>query len=516
MRTWSAGLNRKPSAEVVLHRSLRITFISMSSKQQSSDRRFVQPVDPIVVLEERAEAIALLAAHGMIPRNEDVVDAAERFAEDVRPEATETAQSGFMSTELPQMWPRENGVSNEIENVCGIEEEDDHALLIKRWEMQDPRDRWKHTGEPPPTARLQQYGANSTVATVDRVEPLPLVSPSAWKGVPVESMQWLATNRIPAKETTILGGDGGAGKTTIALQLAIAVARGSGDWLGTATAAGPVIFFSAEEPESEMRRRLGQLGKKLGFDPDTIERLHFHFAEPDNCLLGIASGGLVVPTPTFHALAAAAAEIKPALLIVDSVAAVFGGNQNDRGQVRTFVSMFRRLSRVTGSATLLLDHPSLSGMTNGSGRAGSVDWHNATRARLHLRSTKEFDDRTGRELETMKSNYGPAGKKVALRWEDGCFVVTDSVPTPERAAAFAVVDEAYLDCLDACTARRQNVFPKPGRGYAPKVFAKIQEASGLTAKALAFAQERLLQAGRIHIVRCGAPSRRLERIERRT
>jgi RecA-family ATPase len=217
----------------------------------------------------------------------------------------------------------------------------------------------------------------------------------------------------------------------------------------------------------------------------------------------------------FHALAAAVAQIKPALLIVDSVAAVFGGNQNDRGQVRTFVSMFRRLARDAGSAILLLDHPSLSGMTNGSGRAGSVDWHNATRARLHLRSTKNFDDGTGRELETMKSNYGPAGEKIALRWEDDCFMPGDSVPTPERAAAFAAVDEAYLNCLDACTAQRQNVYPKPGRGYAPKVFAKMQEAMGLTAKALAFAQERLFQAGRIHTVPFGAPSRNLERIERR-
>ncbi len=28
----------------------------------------------------------------------------------------------------------------------------DAAVLVRRWELADPRDRWKHTGEPPPKA----------------------------------------------------------------------------------------------------------------------------------------------------------------------------------------------------------------------------------------------------------------------------------------------------------------------------------------------------------------------------
>jgi RecA-family ATPase len=219
-----------------------------------------------------------------------------------------------------------------------------------------------------------------------------------------------------------------------------------------------------------------------------------------------------MPTPMFHALASVTAQIKPALLIVDSVAAVFGGNQNDRGQVRTFVSMFRRLARDAACAILLLDHPSLSGMTSGTGRAGSVDWNNAVRARLHLRSTKSYDDGTGRELETMKSNYGPAGEKIALRWADGCFVPESTATDPQRAAK---ADQAYLDCLDACAAQRASVYPLPGRGHAPKVFAEMKEARGHSWKALADAQQRLLDAGRIHVVPFGPPSRGSRRIERK-
>jgi RecA-family ATPase len=489
----------------------------MRSKQQSTDFKLVHAIDPAIVLQERAEATALLDANGMLPSSEDLVDAPERLAEDNRDlEAIGNEQSAFAPTEPPQMLWGPHATSAKIENVLPTEEEDDYcAILVKRLEMQDPRDRWKHTGEPPPALLLGEYGIHTTAAPPDRVEPLPLVSPSLWKGVPIEPMHWLATDRIPGREVKILGGDGGAGKTTIALQLAIAIAQGLGDWLGTATATGPVIFFSAEEPESEVRRRLGRLAKRLDFDPDTVERLHFHFAEPDSCLLGSIFMRQIAPTPTFRALAAAIAQIKPALLIVDSVAAVFGGDQNDRRHVRTFISMFKRLARDAGCAILLLDHPSLSGIANGSGRAGSVDWQNATRARLHLHNAKHSEDGTGRVLETMKSNYGPTGRKIALRWEDGCFVPEGSVPTPERTAAFAAVDEAYLNCLDVCTAQRQNVYPKPGRSYAPRVFATMQEAMGRTDKALASAQERLFKAGRIHTVSVGAPSRNLQRIERR-
>jgi RecA-family ATPase len=363
-------------------------------------------------------------------------------------------------------------------------------------------------------------GATATSAAQSQerkelIEPLRTVTPAAWRDIPLEEMQWLATNRIPAGEPAILSGDGGGGKTTIALQLAVAVERGLGEWLGTTTSSGPVIFVSAEEPEAEMRRRLDRVARKLRIDPAEIAGLHFHFAEPEASLLAVASSdGTMSPTPLFQALAAAAEIIRPAILMIDSVAAVFGGNQNDRVQVRSFVSLLRGIARRAGCAVLLLDHPSLAGITAGTGRGGSMDWQNSVRARLHLRSIK--DDDAERELEVMKINYAAPGEKMPLRWEDGCFVPTSAVPTPATAEAQRSAEKAYLECLDVCTAQGRNVFPVPGRGYAPTVFAGMAEAKSLSRKALEAAQQRLFKANAIENVPHGPPSRGSQRIARKS
>jgi RecA-family ATPase len=364
-----------------------------------------------------------------------------------------------------------------------------------------------------PAATQAQNTGRKTEEPKVRPASISLVCPPAWRDVPLEPMRWLATNRIPAREPTILGGDGGGGKTTIALQLAVSVERGLGDWIGTTCETGPVIFFSGEEPENEMRRRLARVARKRGIEPADIENLHFHFADPECCLLGVSQqNGTMAPTPLFEQLCTAAVDIRPVLVIVDSIAATFGGNQNDRVQARMFVSMFRRLARDADCAVLLLDHPSLSGMTNGTGRAGSMDWNNAVRARLHLRSVEDTEGGIGRELEVMKSNYGPAGEKVALLWEDGSFVIRGAQSTPQQAASFAKIDDLFLKLLEERNAQGRWVTPSKAAGYAPKELAGMPGAGDCTPTALANAMERLLTSKRIIVETFGPPSKQRQRL----
>jgi RecA-family ATPase len=416
------------------------------------------------------------------------------------------------------------------------------TLARLRMELNDPRDREmarrelasmdvadelipeapRSEAEPPPVDSMDAYGSDPVepVAIVTNQPPAParplLVCPPAWRDVPLEPMRWLATNRIPAADVTILSGDGGGGKTTVALQLAVSVERALGDWLGTTCEAGPVIFFSGEEPEPEMRRRLHRVARKRGLEPVDMDGLHFHFADPDTCMLGIAQrDGTMAPGPLFAWLAAVARDIRPALIVVDSIAATFGGNQNDRVHARTFVGLFRTLARDIGCAILLLDHPSLAGITSGTGRGGSMDWQNATRARLHLETVEGEDGSTGRVLEVKKTNYGPCGEKVRLQWGDGCFVLQGTASAPHQAAANTTADQRYLECLDAVTTQGRHVCPGKGRGYAPKAFADMPQASGMTARAFQAAQERLFAAGTIEVTAYGPPSKGAKCIARR-
>lgn len=45
--------------------------------------------------------------------------------------------------------------------------------LVRQWEIVDPRDRWHHTGEKPPSARVRNSEIGAVVAPV-QVQPLPL------------------------------------------------------------------------------------------------------------------------------------------------------------------------------------------------------------------------------------------------------------------------------------------------------------------------------------------------------
>ena len=55
-------------------------------------------------------------------------------------------------------------------------------------------------------------------------KPLPVIDPRTWQGVPVKERQWFVEGLIPAGTVTSLSGDGGTGKSQLALQLIAASA----------------------------------------------------------------------------------------------------------------------------------------------------------------------------------------------------------------------------------------------------------------------------------------------------
>jgi RecA-family ATPase len=301
------------------------------------------------------------------------------------------------------------------------------------------------------------------------------------------------------------------------MQLAAAHVLGK-DWLGTLPEPGPAVYVNAEDEEGELHRRLAPIAGHFGASLTELKNdLYIVALAGKDSVLGYPDRtGRIIATSLFHKLAEAARTIRPKLIVLDTSADIFAGNENDRSQVRQFISLLRNMAIEAGAAIILCAHPSLTGMNSGSGLSGSTAWHNSVRARAYLRAATTQEgaepDKDLRLLEFMKSNYGPVAESVRLRWRNGVFVLEPKAGSLKTVAADAKADEAFMQVLNRFCRQGRNASPNPGRTYAPSLFASEPEANGLAAKNLAAAMVRLFSADKIHVVKEGPPSHQRSRL----
>jgi RecA-family ATPase len=211
----------------------------------------------------------------------------------------------------------------------------------------------------------------------------------------------------------------------------------------------------------------------------------------------------------------ALARLRPKLLILESSADLYGGDEINRTQVRLFVSYLRQLARDFDCAVILLSHPSVRGIYDDSGTSGNTARHNSVRARMYFKTLSETEGGSHlRALEIKKNNYGPQGETIKLVWKNGVFVPEPKAGSFEREAANKKAEELFLTLLRRFAANGRNVTNKPGTSYAPTVFA--DEPEGKEAKvskaALAEAMKQLFASTKIHLDEYGPPSKRRTRL----
>ncbi|MGV7215901.1 AAA family ATPase [Bradyrhizobium sp. UFLA05-112] len=373
------------------------------------------------------------------------------------------------------------------------------------WERQfgPPHDAYPESADGEPILDLVQPSAKPAVYAA--------ITSAAWEGTEPEQPRWLASARVPSGDLTIVSGNGGSGKTEILVQLLVYVAAGLGDWLGCTIDAGTALLLSCEEPEHNIRDRVERICKHRCIDPYTLPDLHMLFPDLESTWLVHANkDGRLSRAPLLDWLEAWIVENKPRLVVIDNVAAVFDGEAIARRQVRAFLAMLRKIAREHDTAIVLLDHPSVRGMADGSGTANSVDWRNSVRSMLHL-SDPDKDDPDARTLAVTKSNRGRTGERITIRWSGLTFVTeTIGASSPHRAAAERNVEDTFLRLLDRFLAEGREVRHTTGSGYAPAAFEGHPEASGIKSKAFAAAMERLFAAGKIVVVD-GKRSKHIER-----
>jgi RecA-family ATPase len=349
--------------------------------------------------------------------------------------------------------------------------------------------------------------------------PLRIVDPCSFTGQPIPERRWVVPYWVPIGVATGLYGPGGYGKTLLAQQLMTAAALGK-PWLGQPVSQVRSVGIFCEDDEDELRRRQSAINHQL-YNCDLGDLGNIRWVPrlgEDNILMTFARDGRGALTPLFEQVREAALDFDARLVVIDTVADTFGGNQNDAGQVRQYVQFgLARLARAIGGAVLACAHPSRSGINSGTGESGSVQWDAAFRSRLYLSAPKkdgddEPADPDARVLTRVKANYAARDEALELRWRDGVLSAEmetgDGDDRPDAEAVFMVL-------LDKMIAEGQSLSHNSRAGnYAPKLFLSRPERQGYRLPDFTRAMQALLSMGEIQIEEYGRPSHRGQRIIR--
>lgn len=333
------------------------------------------------------------------------------------------------------------------------------------------------------------------------------IDPICWQGQEVPERRWRVPGWIPDGVVTSIYADGGVGKTLAAQQLMTSCATGK-PWLGLPVEPCRAMGFFCEDSPEELHRRQVAICEHYQIELGDLENMRlFSRVGDDNLLMTFDADGTGRTTPLFDELVEAAKSFGAQVLVIDTAADVFGGNENIRNQVRQFIAALTRAARDINGSVVLLAHPSIDGMNKGHGFAGSTAWNNSVRSRLYL--TRPPDDENAvdpeeRLLTRAKANYAAVGEEVRMRWSDGALV-----PIVPETGVFAAIakdraEATFLACLEKLDAQGRHVSDSShAQNFAPKTMRTMERAKGISERDLSQAMGRLFERGAIRVVKEG-------------
>lgn len=272
--------------------------------------------------------------------------------------------------------------------------DDDYvSQIVKRWEMDDPRDRWKHTGEPPPVDSFAAF-AEAAPAPLD-CEPRQTTRPAI---VPTP-IRLRDPSAIPPRDALygnhyIRGyvsgtiAPGGLGKSSLALLEATAMCSGR-NLLGYPVRSRlRVWYWGGEDPAEETERRLGAI------------RLHHEIRDEElDCRLFCDSGRdmsiriasmvrqqAVVDDQLVTDIVAALRSVQADVMIVDPFVASHALPENDN--TSTDWMMKRGWVRIAAEANVAVDLVHHVRKSGGQGDTTVEDARGASATLAALRSAR--------------------------------------------------------------------------------------------------------------------------------
>lgn len=283
------------------------------------------------------------------------------------------------------------------------------------------------------------------------------IDTTVWTNIPPER-KWVIKDWLPVGSVTALYGDGGVGKSLLAQQLMTAAAFGK-PWLGIDLEKIKTYGVFCEDDEEELWRRQCAINE---FYQSGMESSDFQDnvglwsrAGHNNQLMVFNNKDTGQLTTYFQELLEDIKSFQPKLVVLDTAADLFGGNENDRSHVRQFIQgCCGRIAQEIKGAVLLLAHPSDAGIIRKTGTGGSTAWNNTVRSRWYLtRPDKANASPDERILSRKKSNYSQCNNgQMTLYWKNGAFVHDNSVLNSEP-----IIRDQYSKKLDLERMRKHEV-----------------------------------------------------------
>ncbi|MFO1129151.1 MAG: AAA family ATPase [Rhodospirillales bacterium] len=329
------------------------------------------------------------------------------------------------------------------------------------------------------------------------------------------AIPWLIDRWVPERDTTLVAGPGGGGKSYLVLQLQAAAAVG-GTWLGLPVPRCSSLGFYSEDGFEAVATRLDAIARHYRTTvADLMEAGLRVLPRPSDTELIAGRAGEMTTTAAHADLRRAIDRLRPTILILDNVADFLPVLAFDNAAIRQARRIaIDPLCAEFGVTIVGLQNVTLAGMRatdEAAGSSGGLAWRDAFRARLYLRTDEaaEGDDQggsRGRILSRIKANNAPDdGEAIKLRWSDGVFTVDapaiGTVAAIERRNKEAEAEDAFLTCLREVRASgRYAAHSTASRDhYAPKLFRTLAAGKAHSMKALKEAMERLFAAGRIRV-----------------
>lgn len=278
-------------------------------------------------------------------------------------------------------------------------------------------------------------GRRAAPRAAGSTQPAIWVQAGEWDEASIPQRPWIARGYLLRGAVTVLAGMGSAGKSSLCVAWACAVALGDrhGAFMPAPVPGAPadgapprkVLVYNVEDDDHEQRRRFSAALRQFGRVPRDLSGrvLRCGPASIGTLLDRDSYSGQVQFTDAWHALEALIAQEKPDLVVLDPLVELHTAEENDNTALRQVIAHLRGIAQRHACAMVLVHHTrkgAEAGDMEGIRGAGSI----VGAARIAITAapmSKEEADSLGIpvdlrrrffRIDNAKANYSPASDAV--------------------------------------------------------------------------------------------------------